>query len=439
LVKRSSLTAEQLAREAQAHGWLAWTTLPSRATLGWVPNAGQRRIIERAGRRRIIACANGRRSGKSTLAAHVAAGFGSVAPEEVWIVGPTYEIAGRTFDLTCDVLRRLRALKALHISTRVATTYAGGRIRCKSADHQDSLIGAGLALVIVDEWASLPPRVWYQALRPALADRGGVALLIGTPRGEGWAADLWRAGRDGQDPDVFAIAEPSWSNDVVFPGGEADPEIARMREAYARAGMLALYRQEVEASWDALQGRVYQAFSPSQHVRPQPQVAVGVTSVVIGVDWGYRNPCVALAVGRTHDDAIRVLDEWRATGATPGEQVAGIVALARKWRAARAVCDPSEPGQIEALRRAGLPAHGADNDVSAGILRVAQALPTMLVSDTCGEFIREMLAYQYAERGVAREEPVKANDHGPDALRYAVVSGWVTGRPKAVWLMQAPA
>lgn len=47
----------------------------------------------------------------------------------------------------------------------------------------DSLRGIYLDCVVADEVAQLPPRLWGEILRPALADREGQALLIGTPFG----------------------------------------------------------------------------------------------------------------------------------------------------------------------------------------------------------------------------------------------------------------
>jgi phage terminase large subunit len=48
----------------------------------------------------------------------------------------------------------------------------------------DSLRGIYLDAVVPDETAQLPPRLWGEILRPALSDRLGKALLIGTPFGQ---------------------------------------------------------------------------------------------------------------------------------------------------------------------------------------------------------------------------------------------------------------
>ena len=47
----------------------------------------------------------------------------------------------------------------------------------------DALRGIYLDAVVCDEFAQLPPQLWGSVLRPALADREGAALVIGTPFG----------------------------------------------------------------------------------------------------------------------------------------------------------------------------------------------------------------------------------------------------------------
>lgn len=59
----------------------------------------------------------------------------------------------------------------------------GSRIRLYGADNPDSLRGIYLDGVVLDEVAQMRPEVWGEILRPALADRKGWALFIGTPKG----------------------------------------------------------------------------------------------------------------------------------------------------------------------------------------------------------------------------------------------------------------
>jgi hypothetical protein len=56
-------------------------------------------------------------------------------------------------------------------------------ISLRGADNYDSLRGVGLDFVVLDEVADIHPEVWTEVIRPALSDRMGCALFIGTPRG----------------------------------------------------------------------------------------------------------------------------------------------------------------------------------------------------------------------------------------------------------------
>jgi hypothetical protein len=83
----------------------------------------------------------------------------------------------------------------------------GARIRLFGADNPDSFRGLYFDGLVLDEKADMKPNLWGEILRPALADRGGWAIFIGTPKGvnifselyfralkgePGWAADLRR-------------------------------------------------------------------------------------------------------------------------------------------------------------------------------------------------------------------------------------------------------
>lgn len=56
-------------------------------------------------------------------------------------------------------------------------------IRIFGADNPDALRGIYLDGIVLDEVAQMKPEVWGEIIRPALADRGGWAVFIGTPKG----------------------------------------------------------------------------------------------------------------------------------------------------------------------------------------------------------------------------------------------------------------
>lgn len=59
----------------------------------------------------------------------------------------------------------------------------GAVIRIFGADNPDALRGIYLDGVVLDEVAQMKPEVWGEILRPALSDRHGWAVFIGTPKG----------------------------------------------------------------------------------------------------------------------------------------------------------------------------------------------------------------------------------------------------------------
>lgn len=79
----------------------------------------------------------------------------------------------------------------------------GSRIRLYGADNYDRLRGIYLDGVVLDEFADMDPRAWSEVIRPALADRGGWAVFIGTPKGRNAFADLYE--RAEADPEWYAL------------------------------------------------------------------------------------------------------------------------------------------------------------------------------------------------------------------------------------------
>ena len=65
----------------------------------------------------------------------------------------------------------------------------GSMIRLYGADNPDALRGPYLDGVVLDEFADMKSEVWYEVVRPMLADRQGWATFIGTPKGK---SEFWR-------------------------------------------------------------------------------------------------------------------------------------------------------------------------------------------------------------------------------------------------------
>jgi hypothetical protein len=67
----------------------------------------------------------------------------------------------------------------------------GSSIRLFGADNADALRGLGFDGVVIDEVADIAPNVWGEVIRPALSDRKGWALFIGTAKGINLFSELY--------------------------------------------------------------------------------------------------------------------------------------------------------------------------------------------------------------------------------------------------------
>jgi hypothetical protein len=81
----------------------------------------------------------------------------------------------------------------------VRLTANGATIRVYGADSPDRMRGVRLDGVVLDEVAQMSPEVWDDILQPALSDRLGWSLFIGTPKGVNLFSQLFYAARDKPD------------------------------------------------------------------------------------------------------------------------------------------------------------------------------------------------------------------------------------------------
>src|ERR1700693_5504962 len=125
----------------------------------------------------------GRRFGKTYLSLVELCRAAWAPGRLAWYVGPTYKQAKRVaWRPLKQMTRPYWAFTPNETDLRIELV-TGGTICLRGADHYDSLRGDGLDFLILDEYASIAREAWPEVLRPALADKNGRALFIGTPRG----------------------------------------------------------------------------------------------------------------------------------------------------------------------------------------------------------------------------------------------------------------
>ena len=123
----------------------------------------------------------------------------------------------------------------------------GSRIRIYGCDNPDSLRGLYLDGAVLDEYALMSPRVFAEIISPALSDRKGWAIFIGTPWGHNHFYDLLDVAQ-GKNEWLTAIYKAS-ETDIIDP-----EELARLKDMMS----IQQYSQELECSFEgAIQGAYY--------------------------------------------------------------------------------------------------------------------------------------------------------------------------------------
>lgn len=123
----------------------------------------------------------------------------------------------------------------------------GARIQLFGCDNPDALRGLYLDCAVLDEYAQMPSSLFGEVIRPALSDRKGGAIFIGTPKGKNAFYDLYR----------HAEASEDW-NAIVYKASETGIVDKDELEDAQRIMTPEEYAQEYECSWTAaIRGSVY--------------------------------------------------------------------------------------------------------------------------------------------------------------------------------------
>jgi phage terminase large subunit len=181
----------------------------------------------------------------------------------------------------------------------------GGQVRLYGADNMDALRGIYLDGCVIDEGADMDPRVWGEVLRPALSDRLGSAVFIGTPKGRNWFYDMWR--RSQEDDGWYSLMLKASESGLI---AQSELELA------ARDLSEDQYAQEFECSFDAAivgayYGKLMQQAEADGRITGVPYEPA--SQVWTAWDLGIRDSTAiwfAQVVGRE----IRIIDYYEASG-----------------------------------------------------------------------------------------------------------------------------
>lgn len=202
------------------------------------------------------------------------------------------------------------------------------------------------------------------------------------------------------------------------------------------------YQRFILGEWVVAEGAVYDMLDEDVHLVDELPELVDHW---VGIDEGTTNPTVFLMLSLGVDGCLYAHSEWRGRGKSP---VAYSRAL-RTWLAARReegreprwiYVDPAAAHLREQFRADGITnVAAASNTVLRGIAGTSSLFAVRrlkLHRPTTAATWDELTGYVWDAKKQAKGEdaPLKVDDHGPDALRYAVRGSRSTWRR---WLTTA--
>ena len=244
----------------------------------------------------------GRRFGKSYLSCVELLRAAINQPGETFFYcAPTYRMAK---DIAWKTLKRLVPqvwIKSKNESDLKIELINDSTIELKGTENAMALRGRSLSGVVLDEAAFMGAEVWFEVIRPALADKQGWALFISTPDGTAsWFYDLWCYCEEGYDD------WKRWSFTTIEGGNVPSDEVEAARtQLDART-----FRQEFEASFENLTGLVAVSFS-DENISPIAK-DIKIMPILLGVDFNV-DPMSGICAVKD-DDTLYVFDEVMLTG-----------------------------------------------------------------------------------------------------------------------------
>jgi phage terminase large subunit len=216
--------------------------------IDYKPRPHQYELHEALDKHRFVVAVMHRRAGKTVAAINhlIKSAIQCEKPNpRLAYIAPTYGQAKRiAWDYLLEYTRPLGAIANI---AELRVDFWGRRISLYGSDNPDSLRGQYFDMVCLDEVGDQNPKIWNEIIRPALADRLGTALFIGTPKGNNHFHELAERAKEEADWDYLEFKA---SQTKIIPEQELKAALREMGQDK--------YDQEFECSFNAaVEGSYY--------------------------------------------------------------------------------------------------------------------------------------------------------------------------------------
>jgi len=275
---------------------------------GYVPREAQTEIHKAVKENRWTVAVCHRRMGKTVAAInqliHSSLQCKKDNPQYAYIA-PTYSQAKR---IAWDYLKEYtRPLGGTANVSELRVDFMGRRISLYGADNPDALRGIYLDGCVIDEYGDVNPQLFTNVIRPALSDRIGWAMFIGTPKGANHFKELRDFANDDSN-DNWQLKEFKASQTNLI----AEAELLDAKKAMGDNK----YNQEFEISFDSpiigsYYGEMIKDLIDNNHVRDIPTESA--TGKWTAWDLGMSDS-TSIWVCETIGGEIRVMDYYENAG-----------------------------------------------------------------------------------------------------------------------------
>ena len=255
----------------------------------------------------------GRRFGKSHLSLIWLLSREIKENERRWIITPTYRSGKST---TWRLMRQMfREYKCQINESELAIKLPNNaEIAIKGAEQENNLRGAGLDMVVMEEYSYIKPRVWEEIIYPMLTTTDGDALFIGTPNGYDHLYDAYLRGQS-DNPDW-----KSWQYTTLDGGYVPEEEIKKAKSMMDERA----FKTEFMASFETTGNRAAYNFDRSIHVKKAKQLS---NNLFFGIDFNVDYMSAVLGCEYSNG-TIHYFDEIRQTNSNTEEMAKAMMKIA---------------------------------------------------------------------------------------------------------------
>lgn len=377
----------------------------------------------------------GRRFGKTYLAGaelcNACFGLDKVTGEpnsykNVIYVSPTFSMAERQMWRWLNRHIDQSLIVSINKSSLTMQFINGSILQLLSAERYENIRGDGYTFAVLDEVSVMKdPDVWTMIIRPALADKEGGCLFIGTPKPGSWFQQLYKIGLSKDNKEWSSHSYTSEEG-----GNISLKEIAAMKETMTEKQ----FAQELEGTFQIVGNRVIEYFTEENIKSCQDNGG----ELVVGMDFNV-NPMTAVISMEVGDELhvikcykIRDYDTNRLmidiTTDFPGRSIRVYpdpTGRARKTSTIYGATDHTiieQHGGVVVTPRQVTSKHDAITTLNAMMCNFKKRR-RLFIDPSCTELIDDLFAWTYNDKLSGREpDKLSGNDHLCESLYYITYS-----------------